>query len=1192
MKLDLTGKRAALDLREMLTDEQIEATRFDREIVVTAGAGAGKTHTLALRYVALLLDLAVRSVEKSPRNPRPAVDAVLVLTFTEKAAEEMADRCYRRLLALSETVRQNEAALAIYGDGFGAGLSAAVDHLLDTFDRATISTFHSFCGQILREFPAETHTDPAYEALDPLEAVPLRSRACEAALGALGDRDPNALSLLLDAMGNRQQTLSSLAEIVGRRGELHERLEAHAAGEVGIDDLIDKSLPTLESTLGWLQRRGFDLVDGIVQTIGGRSDRKPYLRMVALRDRGRPDDAIEAFEYYRELMDILSFPTRDGWQAREVVDWRFMGQSRNWAGADRWQAEDALRGMIRGLGTNLPKMGRQARTLPCRADEVLLDVLRIACRVAIDAIHRLEQAFDERHVIDFDEMLLRAVRAVDREPALREALQRRYRYLMVDEFQDTDTQQWSMVRAIGRPAGAPLDRIFLVGDAKQAIYRFRGGDVTVFRTATEELSTEPVVLHSNFRSRTVLIDWFNAVFRTILGPPREGLRKWEAPYHELVAGRGEDGGSAVLYVHDTDGLPGTNDEAEGIARLIAGQILPGHGRYAGEQFLDRAVHPAPPVAILLRSRTHLRLFEQALQRHRVPFIVAKGTGFWSRPEILDLANTVHALATDDPMSIVGALRSPLFGVPDQELQDWLKPAESAFEAIRDWLADGACGPRLAEARTRYRHLIALRDRLPVSSLLREIAQVAAAPHLWALEDDWGAAEQNALRLIEMAATFDGKGPEGLQDVADWFLGQIAVSAKEAEAAVTPDRARVVLMTVHASKGLEFPVVVVPDLHRRVYMGSDRTRIGRIRCGSIEVACPVPDPTAQVRDTARPGLLDAIRVQTEDEELAEHRRLLYVAVTRTRDHLVLVGQRAKPTGNPKTWMELVQMHHTEALLSRDGLEVLQLEEALDLEPAPLLPPDALPPPPTDARETLARIEPPAEVEISPSSLDLYTEQPKTWYRTHVLGIPESAATRQDRGRAIAAARGEVIHSLLEDDLAHDLDVAKARWAARAHAEGLSPGEVSSLFRNLRKHLVVAAEDKRLRRALDATGYAELNFRLAHGDVILRGQIDRLWLDREADEWVVLDYKSERMKAKGAMFASMHHASQLLAYGWAARRVLRAHGDARTVRGELYYTETGEFFAINTWDDADFAGFEALLTEVGHFAQKSWEEVRKL
>jgi len=513
-------------------------------------------------------------------------------------------------------------------------------------------------------------------------------------------------------------------------------------------------------------------------------------------------------------------------------------------------------------------------------------------------------------------------------------------------------------------------------------------------------------------------------------------------------------------------------------------------------------------------------------------------------------------------------------------------------------------PHLARAWQRFAELRQVRDRLPVSALLRRLLVEGVAWHAWALDEDHGLAEANALRLVQMAAQFDGRGPEGLETVAAWFVRRVEEAEREDEATVLPTAARVVIMTVHAAKGLEFPAVVIPQAGsppRPFPPPVTVRRVGGEWDLAFRVAVAGPDPGTGARGTrqmAHPGRLELLRAAAAAEETAEERRLLYVAATRARDHLVIVGGGARGAERG-SWMDLLAAHHGAPMAARDGATVAGLAALRAVEPASLLRPRPVPAPGPDASRRLGPLPAPLRIEVSPSSLDLFAGCPARWVLRHVLGVPEEQRTGTGDdlpwSTRLAGVRGDVIHSLLEDDIAGDEEVAAARWRAAAFAAGCPPTEVEALLPLLLRHARTAATDTELDAILEAEGLAEVGFRLPvelpdGGEVVLRGQIDRLWFDRALGEWVVLDYKSEAAP-QGPLAAGARHERQLRAYAWAASRILRAHGHPPVRRGLLYFTAVGEFYQYPAWTDEDFDDFEALLHQVGDAAARPFAEIER-
>jgi len=1196
MRLTLDGQiRIDLDeVRPPLTRAQKRAMAVDREILLSAGAGAGKTHTLSIRFVSLLLTLVVRSLERGLDPPR--VDAVLVLTFTEKAAEEMADRCYRRLLDLSGAARaQAPEIAAAWGQDFADGLAARVDTLVDRFDSARISTFHSFCARLLREYPAETGVPPGFSILEPLDEARIRLEVGEDALLAFSRDRPALTRSLLDTFGSRRWLAGALDQALRTRGALEPRLHFYARG-AGPESLL-RGLPVSpDDARRWLGATGRNVLEAIAQLTegGGGAWAARHIAPLLPRLARPPDDPIQLFGLYAECLRVLvTERSRGGFNLRKLDHHTIMGPKGAWSDAVEYRhCRDDLRALA-ATCADWPSRLATAAGLPAPADATLLKSLAAFSELALSAIDRLRGQHKAQRAMDFTDLQLLAAAAVAREPALRRALWGRFRYLMVDEFQDTDETQWGLVKAIGRPdEGAPArDRIFLVGDIKQAIYGFRGGDVTVFNRAGLDLDVQPIVLPDNFRSRPELIDWFNAFFTTALGPPAPGRPPWEAFYEPLRARRQETGGTVRLITHAVFRSADSNRlEAEAAARLIGARILPGVGDYAGLGLLDRARHPAPPVAILLRSRTWLTLYEDALRRFGVPFTVARGVSFWARQEVMDVVNVLHGLATGDGISLVGALRSPLFAVPDQVVHDLARGAIGGlslrrFARGRASPADLAAAPApLAEAYARFQSLRRLRDRVPVYALLQRLLSGCQAWHAYALDDPTGQSAANVRRLVDIAARLEGRyvnapGQAHFQRLTEILLSQVEARARESEATLPPSEARVVIMTVHAAKGLEFPVVVVPDLAAAVRGRPEPMAVQRMG-GVWELAFSVPDADAPIQRRARPGRLTRLEQIRRREEAAEHRRLLYVATTRARDHLVLLGRVSDRMGrSARTWMELIEGHHGRPPRESDGLRLLPIDEALALQPKRLDAEAAGPTPTADAAARLAPVPDPAAAVIGAANLELFADCPARWYRRSFLGIPEPMAPDVARARAVDEAAAAVLRACLADLPPAD---PAPLWNARAASLALGASERERLLARLRRDLSRAAEDPALRAAVAAPGRAGMDFVLPGPTAHLGGRIERLWFDREAVAWRLMTTRStggrRDLEAAG-------RALSLELTAWAAGAAAALGEGPRVEGAEVIWLDVGERREVAL----DRGALDAALVAASALSALSWEAV---
>ncbi len=1158
-----------------LSESQASALHADREIAVSAGAGAGKTFTLAARYVTLLQRLVDAGT--------PDIASVLVLTFTEKAAQEMRERCYALTAAVARALRTDAEQLRAEGlsERAHTRLRAGWEALRDHFSGAAISTFHGFCARILREFPAETSTPPGFTILEESDASALAFESAAREVDARLEADRSGIGLLLHTFGGRAGLVAAVTGLVRARAEVGETLHAHASGRVTEADLLAHAPVTHAAARAFLVDEWAPLTDHLLAVAGEL--RTPFLTHLAATraaHRTLPSDPFALYGAYSAT--LTAFCTSAG-SLRSLPHASAMGKRTAWGAgyADAKRAFEAAMEVVTGWAPRLAALG----SLPNLHDRTLLSVLAALGELVRAACERHAQGLRTLGAVDFTELQLRVQAAFARpEGDIGTELRSRHRYVMVDEFQDTDGLQWSIVEALTRPADVhaqegSADRLFFVGDVKQAIYGFRGGDVQVFNAARRSVA-HAVSLSTNYRSRASLIRFFNDLFADVLGPDHPDRPAWEAPFAPLAAGRTDPGGSVHLATY---AAPGTDPEREAtwIATLLQEEILSDEGCFAGLGLSDLACHPTPPIAILLRRRTHLLAYEAALRSRGIPYVVLGGVGFWSRPEIVDIVNVLHGLVRRDPISLVGALRSPAFGLTDQDLLDLAR--ESALVDFADAALPAILlrNSRVTRAQGIWRGLAQLRDHVSVSELLHAVLVRTRQAWLQGYAAPGGRGANNLERLLAMADRHEQSGGT-LDAFAAMLHARIDADTADAEAAVPDTAARVAILTVHASKGLEYPVVVVPDLGGPWNGGGDRGAVIRRRVGSRwELACKVPDLQGPVDDLAEPGLLGRLREHGAAVEAAEARRLFYVACTRARDHLVLVGARKpNPPDSPRSWADLLQAHDAVRTEVPPWLFRVDLDEALPAGPAspPRSPP--LLPPPTDAAARVARLGAEPRIGVPPSSLALFATDPDQWVRRHVLRIPLLGLRLEDAQAAdarIAGVSGEVLHGLLEDNLLDDECVARARWEAAAYGAGLDPARVEEGWPTVARQLATLRESPDVASVLAASGYAELGVRLVQGAVTLDGRIDRLCHDPVDGAWMVVDYKSVRSVADPiAVLAEFR--SQLLAYSAAASHVLTAHGEGRVRRAAILFTRTGRLVRLPDWTDSDFDAITATFGAV--------------
>jgi ATP-dependent helicase/nuclease subunit A len=839
-----------------------------RNVVLEASAGTGKTRVLVERYVNLL---------------RAGVDPehILAITFTRKAAAEMRERIIDRL---REASRQSE-----FDRGRWRELKARLGDI-------AISTIDAFCLALLREFPLEADIDPGFDLADDTEAPRLVAEALDQALRICRGlaRTEDEVSLVFAQLGERRLR-TGMAALLERRLVAPRALRRYLAS--GPRDL------TAAAACRQAAARLRDAFDGVGRTPGATrytldtflADgpiHHPQFAMLADDLRQLHADSAVAFELraeqaaLRQLIDRLRgyFMTQEG-RPRGA---KFLGTAFR---ADDCSSDDAWRRHRTAAGAIAPAIAEAIQAFRRDLNVVLS---RGVWRVFAVVSTQYAQTLESRALLDFSGVLERAVRllkGMDEFAQSRFRLEARFRHVLVDEFQDTSRAQWELVaqlvRSWGEGLGAAADAlpssIFIVGDRKQSIYGFRDAEVALleeasaFITALRPEGETRRAISVSFRSRPEILSFINDLFAQIEKAPdrRDAFRyddRDRFPLDEEATRKADDAAprEPVLSIIAADSVTAT-------AARVADEIASMIGRATVRDRGTGVARPLQPsdVAILMRSRDTHREFEKALEARGVATYVYKGLGFFDADEVQDAVAVLRYLAEPmSPMRAAAFLRSRVVRLSDGALAS-LAPdlcgaliAAEPREAAASWSEEDR--RLLTRVRSDVARWLALVDRLPPADLLRQVLAdtdyrvETAGPRQ-------AQARENLKKLAGMVRRFQNRGYATLSRVAD-HLEELAVG-DESNAAIDATGA-VCLMTVHASKGLEFPVVFVVNVHRGT--GNSRAPIRVVADINGEASVAIADYQSDADEDAG----------ARDRE--ETKRLLYVALTRARDRLYLAG----------------------------------------------------------------------------------------------------------------------------------------------------------------------------------------------------------------------------------------------------------------------------------------------------------------
>jgi len=1082
-------------------------------------------------------------------------DAILAFTFTDKAAAELRQRIRTELARRAERGSERAAA-ALAGIG-----------------GAWVTTIHGFCNRVLAAHPVAAGVDPGFRVLDAPEAARAAREAFDDAL----------VEFLADGDPAREETVAAY-DLEGLRAMIvavHDELRSR-----GIADprLPEPPRPDPEAAI----RRAAEAAAACLEELKEGDDKRELLERALAR--------LSAPESMPGLDELRALATSS--KAKPMAPYR--------------EAIEAAIASVAEAGEGGVVYGHLGELLALFSS-------------------RFEAAKERRAGIDFEDLQVLAARLLER-AEIGEHYRSRFRQILVDEFQDTNRLQLRLIEALH----GPKTELVVVGDELQSIYGFRHADLEVFRRQREEIDrradAELMRLSGNFRSRPEVIGAVNLLGEALLGemytplrvgtpPPEEPPAAGDPAVELLLTARDGWDGVGVELEPAIDGATPLNCLAE--ARFLAARL---------RELADRGV-PRGEMVVLLRAFTHLDAYEDSLERAGLRPYVVGGRGYWSQQQVADVCALLATIANPlDDHALFGALASPACGVAPDTL--WLL-RRAAGKRRHVWpaveRAAGAGEAELAEPErlegipdserellSRFVATVAsLRERGSRLSLpaLVDAAVTETGYDLAVLTRPAGESRfANVRKMARLAAEFEQREGRDLRGFLD-FLAARAEGDAEAQAATAAEgHDGVRIMTVHNAKGLEFGVVAVPDLGRRLLNGNRSPLLAIGREGQPRVGLRL------VRlGTPKIDLFDyaALCEESQEREAEEELRLFHVAATRAKERLILSG-----VVNPKEGRETKGRPVVERLVESLGVPRDEDATVPVAPPAPRpgleaeFPPSEiavrvnLPSPERAAELRSLRREggaarelgegPPPLVERQPpivpsrplsyTAISAYEECPYRFYMERVLGLArseqEASASKQSEtalpsAREERTARGAAVHALLEWSQANGWAEPSEDLALRhAEAAGLRPrpqknahsepfcGLAEDLLGPVREWLGSPLRERIAREATRTR--AEAPLLLGIGGTVLRGSIDLL-VEREGSPPLVIDYKTDRLDGADPAERAAHYGVQRSIYALAVAEAL----GAEEVEVAYVFLERPAEPALSTLGAAEMAAARAEL-----------------
>ncbi|MCU7496998.1 MAG: UvrD-helicase domain-containing protein [Ignavibacteria bacterium] len=1107
-----------------ITPHQKAALNYKDHISLTANAGSGKTFVLSRRYVEIALkeNLSLRNI--------------VAITFTDKAAGEL----YRKI---SEEVQRR------YLESTDSRERKTIERIRRELVSANISTIHSFCIDILREFPLEAELDANFTPIDKNISDELLDLSVEETIKHFISDEENSgkLKYLLRIFASKNALKNAVATLIQKRKTI---LKLASGLYLQDEDEICRSfyrkfeqfvLPFIES--------GKERLLGDIAVINEKVlSLKPgntlalEVRLIASK--------LEVTSDFKNLLGLLN-ELKSRLIAASTSSLRkqgYLDSQRETLHGEIKRVEDYF---SRISGFELPEDHENVELELTRFGKSLISVFNWALASYGEKKRRLGY-------LDFEDILIFTQKILTR-PEVSEALREKFLYIMIDEYQDTNEVQYEIFMPV-------LDylrhgNLFVVGDEKQSIYMFRDAELKVFNRTKGDIMAASgqknlLSLPESFRMSPAICLFTNYLFRSLFKDPDPLYN--EVGYSDLVCAREESTPGSVEII-----LAGKSDKSATEAELIARRIISllEEKKNAGADALR-----FDDIAVLCRKRKSFEELERAFNRHLIPFTILGGTGFYQKQMISDIYNYLSFLLNrGNDAALVSVLRSPFFSLSDVEIYEIsLKKKGSFFDSFAAY-AEGK--PKLQEVASILSRNLALVNQYDIASLVRKIVRESSYLAVLSSKPNGLQEVANLEKLISISHDFSSAGYKTLYDFINYLESAIANIEDEGQALVNSESSCVSIMTIHQAKGLEFKAVFLYACHE--FAQQDKVKAKSVIIDKdFGLLSSIPVNESYFEEYRQAPIVQVHNFISRKKNLAEIKRLLYVGVTRAKNYLFVSA--TYKTGfrfNPESFMglilsglkaglprEMIEINFEQSFLkgTQDGYinEVknlfLTIPVISDLQAASLIESQVET---GSLKEKLIQTDALAdrqqEETISATKVALYLQCPVKYFLTYEIGyskllrafrrdfpqFSDLKAEEEEARSSFAGVKGKIMHELLEGEVKtgeyeYRLEemIKSSLHFTDATIENLerlkdSISREMSLYLNSK----VAGELRRYKNFRN-----EFEVLVREKEFYLYGIVDKVIFDGK--KIIIIDYKSDSLRQEETLSRKESYLPQLKFYAY--------------------------------------------------------------
>lgn len=753
------------------------------------------------------------------------VESIVAITFTKKAAQEMKGR-------IREEIRKRFP------------LDGKWRRFYRDLEKANISTIHSFCGNMLRDNPLKAKVDPMFKVMETREADFLLEEVILDILYGGIEKDENIYNLIKLF---RRDDLTKISEELMR---IYHKIRTVGYSFEEVKDM----------TLSQINSFSIDKVD--LDRI-----KELFTYLISVSRSNSKLGKLSSDEYWikfsqgcyseEELIPILEYLLDNIGTSKKEED-----------------TIDELKALI--------------KKVLCIKDKKNIWIYETFLDLLIDIDKEYRKRKDEISSLDFDDLQILALKLLDDE-AIREEYQNKYRYIMIDEFQDTnEVQKMIFYKLCSKEEMLDRNNLFVVGDPKQSIYGFRGADLEVFYQVVEDIgkvsNKKPISLDKNFRTVNTVLNFINSLFSSLMGDMYISLKEHHKSDNKIDV--------EILEKKEID-LPPNVDKSDYDlyleSRLIASRI---------KELVDEGIFNYGDFCLLFRATTNDYIYEDALKEYNIPYYNFGGKGLFENQEVKDLMNGLKAISNRyDTIATIGFLRSPMVGLSDRTLY-WLlrNKKDSLLSTLKEEIyhIEHEEREKTIKAGEILDEFMVKKNLYGVSKLLKEL--IAKTHYMDSLMLLPGGRQliSNVNKFIDIAINYDRNTVGSLEDFID-YIERIKSKGnlEESQAKIYTEDANVVkLMTIHKSKGLQFKVVIIPQMARGFKSDTSFALFHKSKGLGLRIEGNSP-------------FYESIREKLKGKEDEENKRILYVAMTRAEKRLIL-GYQGKDVGFKKMIKDLINI----------------------------------------------------------------------------------------------------------------------------------------------------------------------------------------------------------------------------------------------------------------------------------------------